>query len=80
MNLGELKQSLSKLPPDMDDMEILLLYSNDEINTVLEHLAFTGYIPTAQNECIVLGAMSEFKRRVKSGETESPNGPQDSSL
>jgi len=66
MKLGELKQSLAKLPPDMDDMQVLLVYAKDG-KPQLECLAFTGYIPTKGSECVAIGGMSEVQRRVEAG-------------
>ena len=73
MKLGELKPSLSKLPPDMNDMEVLLVFAR-EGNMELECVAFTGYIPTQGCECVAIGGTSEVKRRVESGEMSPPDG------
>ncbi len=73
MKLGELKKSLAKLPPDMDDMQVLLVYARDG-KTQLECVAFTGYIPTPGLECVAVGGMSEIKRRVEAGEMPPPVG------
>lgn len=73
MNLGELKRALAKLPPDMNDMEVLLAYSVNG-KACIETTAFTGYIPMAGVESIVIGALSDIMRRVKSGEMPKPEG------
>ena len=73
MTLGELKLSLAKLPPDMNDMQVLLVYARDG-KTQLECVAFTGYIPSPGAECVAIGAVSEIKRRVDKGEMPPPDG------
>ena len=73
MKLGELKQALAKLPPDMNDMQVLIVYAHDG-KPQLECVAFTGYIPVPGSECVAIGAMSEIKRRVKTGEMKKPDG------
>jgi len=73
MKLGELKKSLHKLPPDMDDMEVVVLYAlNDQRQFDL--LCFTGYIPMKGREMIGLGTLSEVQRMVEHGEMEKPEG------
>lgn len=73
MTLGELKQSLTKFPPDMNDMQVVIIYAKDGKMQV-ELVAFTGYIPLAGFECIAVGSISEIKRRVDLGEMEPPDG------
>jgi len=73
MTLGELKKSLAKLPPDMNDMQMVIIYAkNGEMK--MELVAFTGYIPAPGFECIAIGSVSEIKRRVDAGEMDPPEG------
>ena len=69
--------SLKKLPPDMDDMQVLLVYACDG-KTQLECVAFTGYIPVPGAECVAVGGMSEIQRRVEAGEMPPPTGYEES--
>lgn len=73
MKLGELKKSLAKYPPDMDDMEILLTIARDNERQI-EPLCFVGYLPLQNHECVVLGGLTEVQRMVKAGEIPKPDG------
>ena len=73
MNVGQLKAALAKLPPDMNDMQVLMIYAPDG-KSQLECAAFMGYIPVKGTECIVIGGVSEVQRRVESGEMPKPSG------
>jgi hypothetical protein len=73
MTLKELKLSLRKLSPDMDDMQVLLVFARDG-KRQLECVAFTGYIPGPGAECVAVGGMSEIQRRVEAGEMPPPDG------
>jgi len=57
----------------MDDMHVVIVYARDK-KMQIELAAFTGYIPMTGAECIAIGAVSEIKRRVESGEMEPPDG------
>lgn len=72
MKLGELKQSLAKLPPDMDDMETMVAYA---INGKREYelVCFTGYVPL-EHGFVVIGALSETQRMVETGQITKPEG------
>ena len=73
MNLGELRKSIGKLPPDMNDMEVFVIYfSNGERR--VENLCFTGYLPLKDHECIILGTLSEVERMIQNGEQIFPDG------
>lgn len=76
MKLGELKQSLAKFPPDMNDMHVAIAYAVDG-KTEVELVGFTGYVPTKGAECVVIGSVTEIKRRVQNGEMEPPPGYND---
>jgi hypothetical protein len=73
MKLGDLRQALAKLPPDMNDMQVVIVYASDK-KMQIELVAFTGYIPLPGAECIAVGAVSEVKRRVESGQMSPPDG------
>ena len=73
MRLGELKKSLTKYPPDMDDMEVVIVTGWDG-EKQLDVMCFTGYLPIPNHECIVLGSLSAVKVMVASGEIEKPDG------
>jgi hypothetical protein len=73
MTLLELKTSLKKLPPDMNDMQVVIVYARGG-RMQFELVAFTGYLPSPGAECIAVGAVSEIKRRVKTGEMKKPDG------
>ena len=76
MKLGELKKSLQKYPPDMDDMELVIVTG---VNGEKEYelLCFTGYLPIPGHEAIALGALSAVKVMVETGEIPKPDGYDD---
>jgi hypothetical protein len=73
MKLGDLKKSLQKFPPDMDDMEVMVAYTKDKVVRTYDPLCFTGYMPLPKYEFIVLGTLSEIQRMVKTGEIAKPD-------
>lgn len=73
MKLGQLKQSLRKLPPDMDDMEICIVTGQDG-KKKYDLLCFTGYLPLEGHEAIALGTLSAVKIMVENGEMPKPEG------
>ena len=76
MKLGELKQSLLKYPPDMDDMEMVVVTgANGEKQYDL--LCFVGYLPIPGHEAVAIGALSAVKVMVESGEIKKPDGYDD---
>ena len=76
MKLGELKKSLAKYPPDMDDMEIVVVTgANGEKQYDL--LCFVGYLPTPGHESVAIGSLSAVKVMVASGEIQKPDGYDD---
>ena len=76
MKLSEIKSSLKKYPPDMDDMEVVVITgANGEKQYDL--LCFVGYLPMPGHESIALGSLSAVKVMVASGEIEKPNGYDD---
>ena len=73
MTLGNLKTALAKFPPDMNDMQMLVVYAQDN-KMKMELMGFVGYIPNQGFECIAVGALSEIKRRVEAGLMPPPDG------
>ncbi len=73
MRLGQLKSALRKLPPDMDDMEILVITGANG-NKQYELLCFTGYLPIEGHEAIALGTLSAVQVMVETGEMPKPSG------
>jgi hypothetical protein len=73
MNLGQLKKALSKLPPDMNDMEMCVITGVDG-KKKYDLLCFTGYLPVEGYEAIALGTLSAVKVMVKTGEMPKPEG------
>jgi hypothetical protein len=76
MKLKQLKSALAKFPPDMDDMEMMLMVSRED-RREFEFLCFVGYISFEDKSfidknCIALGGLSEIKRLVESGEISPP--------
>jgi hypothetical protein len=49
MKLGELKKSLSRFPPDMDDMEIICQYVDDKGNEDTDLLLYVAYAKIKEN-------------------------------
>jgi hypothetical protein len=73
MNLGELKKSLAKLPPDMNDMEAVLVVARNG-KRQMEPLTFVGYIPVQGAECVALGGLTAIQQMVEAGEIAKPPG------
>ena len=73
MKLKDLKKSLAKLPPDMDDMEVMTAYAVKG-ERHYELLCFTGLVPLEGHEFIVLGTISEMHRMVEAGQITKPDG------
>lgn len=73
MNLGELKKSLAKFPPDMNDMEVMITFPKNGKRD-FDLLCFVGYLPLKGSESIALGTLGEVQRMVENGEMSAPNG------
>lgn len=73
MKIGELKKSLAKFPPDMDDMEAYLSLSRSG-EKQYEALCFTGYVPIEGSDFAVLGGLSMIQHMVEAGEMGAPAG------
>lgn len=76
MRLRELKKSLQKYPPDMDDMEMVVVTGLDGEKRY-ELLCFVGYLPIPGHESVALGSLSAVKVMVESGEIPKPDGYDD---
>jgi len=73
MNLGQLKLSLTRLPKDMDNCEVVISYAlNGERQYDL--LCAAGYLPMEENVVIALVSLTEIQRQVESGQLEKPAG------
>lgn len=46
MKLGELKKSLTRFPPDMDDVEVIVRFVDESGKLDADCLAFVAYMPT----------------------------------
>ncbi|HOT89427.1 MAG TPA: hypothetical protein PLC59_03945 [Bacteroidales bacterium] len=76
MKLRELKKLLTKYPPDMDDMEVIIV-TGEKGKKKCDLLCFTGYLPIPKYESIVLGTFSAVKIMVETGEISKPEGYDD---
>lgn len=63
ITLGEIKISLSKLPPDMDDLEIIFIDLDKKGKYTYELICFTGYMESVP--CIALGSEKAVKQFLK---------------
>lgn len=71
-----MKKSLQKYPPDMDDMEMVVVTGLDGEKRY-ELLCFVGYLPIPNHESVALGSLSAVKVMVESGEIPKPDGYDD---
>ena len=76
MKLGELKKSLSKYPPDMNDMEVIVVTGANG-KKQYDLLCFVGYLPMPGHESVAIGSLSAIKVMVASGEIQKPDGYDD---
>jgi hypothetical protein len=76
MNVGQLKGALRKLPPDMDDMQLMVVVGKDG-HKDYEMLCFMGYVPLEGHESIIFGTASAVKVMVETGEMPKPPGYDD---
>ncbi len=72
MKLGELKRSLERFPPDMDDCEILVQFVEDNGDVNADCLAFTGHFSKDEETIIILGT---WKAADKLRESQPENFP-----
>ena len=73
MKLGELKKSLAKYPPDMNDMEVIVV-TGENGEKQYDLLCFVGYLPMPGHESVALGSLTAVKVMVASGEIQKPEG------
>jgi len=74
MKLGELKKSLSRFSPDMDDCEVILSYM-DNGKESYDSLSFVAYSEMSDEiTCIIFGSMESCIERMKQGNLSYPDG------
>jgi len=76
MKLGQLKIALQKYPPDMDDMEVIIVTGVDG-KKQHDMVCFTGYLPVPGHESVAIGGLTAVKVMVDSGEIQKPEGYDD---
>lgn len=83
MKLGELKKSLARMSPDLDECEVLLNFIGKDGQSDFDNLAFTAYtdLPSSGIICL-LGSMKEACERLKNKTLHYPDGstPSDESF
>ena len=69
MTLGELKKSLSRMSPDLDDVEVFINYVDADSALDFDCLAFTSYmdIPETESIVLVLGTDKAAHKRISTG-------------
>ncbi len=77
MTIGQLKKSLTRFSPDLDDSEVVFTISVDGKER-FEQLAFVAYseIPPDKDLVCILGTMSAAIERMKRGTLKYPDGHQ----
>lgn len=73
MNLGELKRSLAKYPPDMDDLPVAGQFSKDG-EDLYDLLCFVGYTDSLKHPHLIIGFWSAVDKMVKDGKIDPPEG------
>jgi hypothetical protein len=77
MTVKDLKMSLSRLPGDLDDVEIFVNYVTDSSQLDYDYLAFTSYteLPVDGGKIIyMLGTEKAAHMRIRSGTLTRPDG------
>jgi hypothetical protein len=77
MKLKDLKMSLSKMPADLDDVEVLVNFIDNDGKNDFDCLAFTGYMnmPDLKEGMVcVLGTEKAAHERIRSGTVMKPDG------
>ncbi len=75
MKLGELKKSLARMSPDLDDCEVLLNYQTSDGKSDYDNLAFTAYAELPQVGIVcMLGSMKEACELFKKKTLKNPDG------
>ena len=66
MKLGELKKSLARTSPDLDDIEVLMNYVDGDGKSDFDQLGFTAYAELPDAGIIyIIGSMKEACERIK---------------
>jgi hypothetical protein len=75
MNLGELKASLSRMSPDLDDCEVVLL-TMDKKKEKYDTLAFTSYVIVKghENPIFMMGSHDAAMKMFKDGKLKYSDG------
>lgn len=73
MTLGQLKKSLSKFPPDMNDIEMCVHVARND-KAQYELLYFIGYADMTQNQVFFLGGESAIQKMIRDGKIKEPEG------
>jgi hypothetical protein len=63
MNLGQLKTSLARFSPDMDDTEVILAFQVGDKED-LDLLAFVGYVDLPTSGAVILGSDKAARSRM----------------
>jgi hypothetical protein len=71
MNVGQLKEALTKLS---DNLEVLLMTADGKGSQRVDILCATGYMHVGNSIVGGLVGMSEIQRQVESGELAKPEG------
>lgn len=93
MKLGELKRSLSKFPPDMNDVEVFVRFVDESGKLDADCLAFVAYMPMVvpdepNSAAILLGTVNaayemqkiypdQFPKDLKSPSNKNKNKSKD---
>jgi hypothetical protein len=73
MKLGDLKKSLGRFPPDMNDTEVIVQYGGENGGTEMDLLTFVAYANLSETQAaIFLGTWKALDRRVAEGLIEPP--------
>lgn len=68
MKLGELKKSLTRFPPDMDDVEVVVQFVGLDGKADSDLLVYIGYAPLSDTlSTIALGTWKALDKRVAEG-------------
>jgi len=76
MNLGELKASLSRMSPDLDECEVMLLTMSSKSKEQHDLLAFTSYvvIKDRENPIFMMGSHKAALKMFKDGRLKYSDG------
>ena len=76
MNLGELKASLSRMSPDLDDCEVVVLMLDDKKKEFYDTLGFTAYVNVKdrENPIFLMGSHDSAVKMMKEDRLHYPDG------